>query len=185
MSKQVTETLASLHGRLYVSSFTEVWPFISRFEITHLLSLANCREGAEDPAPGFTGPHGWAWFADVRTEDSKHANIPSRLEVEKALWFGRSALQEAGSRLLVHCSAGMSRSPAIAIALATDFAGPGSEEAAVEFVMTRRPIAVPNQLVVRLADDILSRGGRLSKALETVEANLDKEAGLIAVDGNE
>jgi predicted protein tyrosine phosphatase len=43
--------------------------------------------------------------------------------------------------------------------------GPGREQAAMEKVLSQRPIAIPNRRMVELADRLLDRGGRLLEAL--------------------
>lgn len=82
---------------------------------------------------------------------------PTADHVAQALSFAR-ALE---SSLLVHCHAGVSRSGAMALAVLADRLGPGQEEEAMRRLMETRPCAVPNGLVVALADQLLERGGAL------------------------
>ncbi|HEY5794024.1 MAG TPA: protein-tyrosine-phosphatase [Bosea sp. (in: a-proteobacteria)] len=67
--------------------------------------------------------------------------------------------------LLIHCHAGLSRSPA-AMLLVLAKLEPEADEAAL-FGRLRgiRPDSWPNSLLVRLGDDALGRGGRLMEAL--------------------
>jgi predicted protein tyrosine phosphatase len=62
-------------------------------------------------------------------------------------------------RLLVHCHAGKSRSPAMAIGILIQ-AGM-SPAAAFEQVRTVRPELIPNRLMIRQLDKILELGGEL------------------------
>jgi predicted protein tyrosine phosphatase len=63
--------------------------------------------------------------------------------------------------VLIHCTAGVSRSTAAAYALWCDWLGPGKEAQAVSAVREVRPKAAPNRLMVKYADQILGRRGRL------------------------
>lgn len=65
--------------------------------------------------------------------------------------------------LLVHCRAGVSRSTAIALAIAADRLGAGNERHACEWLRETYPQAKPNRLVVFLADEVLERNMAMSK----------------------
>jgi predicted protein tyrosine phosphatase len=68
-------------------------------------------------------------------------------------------------RVLIHCEAGISRSPAAALILYACWLGPGREAEAMRHVLAQRPIAIPNRRMVELADHLLARGGRLLEVL--------------------
>ena len=78
---------------------------------------------------------------------------PESEHVRQALTFA----QEIDGPLLVHCRAGVSRSTAIALAIAADCLGAGKERQACEWLRETYPQAQPNRLVVFLADEVLSR----------------------------
>jgi predicted protein tyrosine phosphatase len=74
-------------------------------------------------------------------------------------------LRDSTGRVLVHCEAGISRSTATALIMYACWLGPGHEREAMERVRKLRPSAVPNRRMVRLADALLGREGRLIDAL--------------------
>ncbi len=74
-------------------------------------------------------------------------------------------LRSSRGKVLIHCEAGVSRSPAAALILYACWLGPGRECAAMRRVLSQRPIAIPNRRMVELADHLLKRGGRLLEAL--------------------
>ena len=82
---------------------------------------------------------------------------PEPKHVQQALTFAR----ETDGPLLVHCRAGVSRSTAIALAIASDRLGAGNERQACEWLRQTYPQAQPNRLIVFLADDVMSRQSRL------------------------
>ena len=88
--------------------------------------------------------------------------LPTIDHAAEALAFARL---NANEDLLVHCSAGVSRSPAVALGIIADRLGDGFEEAALAAVIAKRPEALPNMMVVHHMDEALARGGALVRAL--------------------
>jgi predicted protein tyrosine phosphatase len=75
------------------------------------------------------------------------------------------ALRGTDGTVLCHCGGGMSRAPAAALICLAAWAGPGREPECVECVSGVRRGAVPHVGLVRFADALLGRGGRLVGAL--------------------
>jgi predicted protein tyrosine phosphatase len=69
--------------------------------------------------------------------------------------------------LLIHCWAGVSRSSAAAYIVACD-RNPGCERAIAAELRQRAPFATPNPLMVRLADGMLTRRGRMIAAIAAI-----------------
>ena len=82
---------------------------------------------------------------------------PKLEHIEKALFFAR----DSDGPLLVHCRAGVSRSTAVALAIAADRLGAGNERLACEWLRRTYPQAQPNKLVVFLADQLLKLSHQL------------------------
>ena len=93
---------------------------------------------------------------------------PESDHVQQALTFA----QEIDGPLLVHCRAGVSRSAAIALAIAADRLGAGNERQACEWLRQAYPQAQPNRLVMFLADEVLGRGQALIKAVTGIFMSL-------------
>lgn len=71
------------------------------------------------------------------------------------------------SSVLLHCFAGISRSPAAAlIALVLD--AEGQETEAAQMLRRAAPHAYPNRRMIELADELLGRNGRLMAALDAM-----------------
>ena len=75
---------------------------------------------------------------------------------------------DRSSPLLVHCWAGISRSTAAALIMLSDMHGPGYELELAQSLRARAPHAHPNRLMIRHADEIMSRGGRLIAAVDAM-----------------
>jgi predicted protein tyrosine phosphatase len=97
-------------------------------------------------------------------------------EVRYLLMKGR---EYTTSKLLVHCHQGQSRSAAIALGIIADRLGKGREAEAVTSVLSIRPTAVCNSLVLRHADGLLGRDGALVKEWEAHLAKDDRAAGVM------
>lgn len=111
-------------------------------------------------------------FEDVDFEASDVA-LPHRRHVEAAIEFARE--HRSGS-VLIHCKAGIARSAALALAIIADRLGDGREEEAVRHLLEIRPEAVPNLLLLPMADEVLERNGRLEKAWMEIENSHGKYA---------
>jgi predicted protein tyrosine phosphatase len=81
------------------------------------------------------------------------------------------------SPLLVHCWAGISRSTAAAYAVACLKRPDLPESQLAGQLRALSPEATPNPLIVRLADDLLGRGGRMSQAVLAIGRGRDAPVG--------
>jgi predicted protein tyrosine phosphatase len=94
--------------------------------------------------------------------DTSDATAPRAEHIRELLAFDAGAHE--GERLVVHCSAGISRSTgALAVLLAARH--PELDDEIFAAIRTIRPIAWPNSLVVSLGDELLGRRGALISAL--------------------
>jgi predicted protein tyrosine phosphatase len=169
---------ARLPFRVSVCSRQDVASFATR-NVTHLLSIDNPGDPTPTPA-GFKGPHRHVTFQDVESEAEARlyqAVAATRDDIQRVLDCGTECLQASRSgrvHLLVHCMAGASRSPAAAFAILTMLLGPGSEPAALAYLLEIKPDAFPNRLVVQLADDLLKRNGKMLAALRPLRDEVNE-----------
>jgi predicted protein tyrosine phosphatase len=91
---------------------------------------------------------------------------PAAHHIEKLIAFGRD--WNAEMPILVHCWAGVSRSTAAAYILLCDRLGPGREAGIATALRYRAPHASPNPLMIRLADEMLKRDGRMVRAVQSI-----------------
>jgi predicted protein tyrosine phosphatase len=103
-------------------------------------------------------------FEDV-IEDTAWARGPTREDVQAIIGFARR-VEAAEGKLLIHCSAGISRSSAAALIVLATWLGAGRETEAAERVFAISPDADPNPRMVEYADELLGRGGALTRATE-------------------
>jgi predicted protein tyrosine phosphatase len=138
--------------------------------VTHVLSIID--PDCPDPdAFRSYDPHHRAVlrFHDI-IEPASGLTLPEPADVEAILAFGRmvgegAAEGNGGGHLLVHCHAGISRSTA-AMAMLLAQADPSRDANTIfDRLLQLRPQAWPNSRMIRFADRLLSRGGRLNAAL--------------------
>ncbi|WP_150107279.1 tyrosine phosphatase family protein [Pedosphaera parvula] len=162
----------SICGKQGVDSF-------SRQGVTHLLSIEDPSVPKDTPS-WFSGPHEQVRFHDVesvREAEAMRAVAPTKEDVAAILNFGEvcyNASENGRVHLLIHCFAGACRSTAAAYALICQAMGPGCAREALEHVLSVRPEAFPNYLVVKHADLSLQRGGEMLQALGPLRSQFKK-----------
>ncbi len=102
----------------------------------------------------------FAYFDDV---EFAREGGPDRNNIYRILLFSQAFTP--GDKILVHCRAGISRSTAIACAILCQHSPVGEEQQVVSQVRAIRSVMKPNFFIVKLADEILQRQGRLVAAV--------------------
>lgn len=154
-------------GGIAVGSLAQARKHKRQYDAVITLEDPGCRRSDQlrfygKPHP----PHLVLDFEDVDRDDGC-IRVASQDQVATALTFARE--HEAGS-LLIHCYHGVGRSAGLALAVISDRLGPGSEDEAMNQLLTIRPEATPNLVVVNHADAVLGRGGGLLHAVAAWEA---------------
>ena len=92
----------------------------------------------------------------------RQVQSPRKQQVAIALAFTKDL--KDGDRLLVHCTAGKSRSTAIGIAALIQHGMTPQE--AFDHVKALRPALIPNRLIIQYVDELLELNGELNKVIE-------------------
>jgi predicted protein tyrosine phosphatase len=137
--------------------------------VTHVVSILD--PGQPEPeAFAAYDPHQRAvlWFHDI-IDPAPGMVLPTEDDVRTVLAFGEEvsagSMGARASHILVHCTAGISRSSAVVAVLLAQREPDRDEDSIFEEVVRLRPKAWPNSCLIAFADDLLSRGGRLNRAL--------------------
>lgn len=102
-------------------------------------------------------------FDDI-ISPSDNLIIPTELHIKSVFDFIE---YESDTRpILIHCHAGLSRSPAIALAVLANYFGQSHEEEAVHMLLSIEPLSIPNSLIVSLTDGLLHHEGNLVDAVK-------------------
>ena len=147
--------------QIAICRLLEVEEISTSFGATHLLSLLEPGRKIFRPEAMPKANHLTLCFQD--TWDPKLLAAPTAEHIERIdNWVDA---QSEDARLLVHCFAGVSRSPGAALGILAKSMPP---EKAVEALFKLRPQAVPNPLVVRIWDDRLRLEGKLLGSLQKI-----------------
>lgn len=95
---------------------------------------------------------------------------PAREHAASIIDFAQRHTELSGA-VLCQCSAGISRSPAAALLCLVTWTAPGDEAKCVQALREIRPAAMPNRMLLRLGDELLSRDGALVDACSNVEGH--------------
>jgi predicted protein tyrosine phosphatase len=99
-------------------------------------------------------------------EDIGDQTAPTAADAERLVRFVET--WDLSAPLLVHCWAGISRSTATAF-IAACLHNPEADEAAIaRAIRAASPTASPNRRIVALADAMLGRKGRMSRAVDAI-----------------
>jgi predicted protein tyrosine phosphatase len=130
----------------------------------HVVSLlAPGAEVAPPPVPADRWLH--LEFHDIAAE-APGLTAPSPAHIARLLAFLRAGALEG--ELLIHCLAGVSRSPAAAYVAACLRGGAGREAEIAGRLRARAPTATPNPRVIALADQALGRRGAMVAAIAAI-----------------
>jgi predicted protein tyrosine phosphatase len=149
---------------IHVTSLSALDTVTTRLQNYDLLTLLSPDYPAVDWSAFACTRHVRLAFHDI-VEPMAGLTAPDHDTMQAVLDFGRTS--EPQRPLLIHCWAGISRSSAAAFAIACD-RNPGFEYDIANELRRRAPFVTPNRLMVRLADELLAREGRMVEAIDKI-----------------
>ena len=163
---------------IHICSLKMVDSLAAEIKPSHVLSLLGgitpfprTPEGI-DPAN-----HLMMTLADI-AEPEPGMIIPDTSHVEQVIAFGKRWSEQSGGRpLLVHCFAGISRSTASTLAIACALRPDRPEASFAAALRKASAAAQPNPLMIRHADQLLDRQGRLITAVKDIGEGDFSQAG--------
>jgi len=84
----------------------------------------------------------------------KKYHPPTKEDIQKII-DNADEILNSGGKILCHCQAGISRSAAAAFILKCIDLGPGNEEIAAEYIIKNNSLIYPNDLMIKIAQEIL------------------------------
>ncbi|HXG79036.1 MAG TPA: tyrosine protein phosphatase [Methyloceanibacter sp.] len=164
---------------IYVAPLSLVETTVADAGVSHLVTLINGETPI--PTPPGIGPDRHLRLAmnDI-CEPQPGLVLPCETHVFELIDFARAWDRQAP--LLIHCWAGISRSTAAAYISLCALNPEGSEHALAWTLRRASPTAYPNRLLVALADEALSRNGRMISAVEEIgRGRIAEEAEVFAL----
>lgn len=147
---------------LIVSPLRDVDTVIRFKKPSHLITLLDPHLMGDSPR-GFRAERHLKIAVDDIWEPREGMVLPAAEVVEDVLAFGKTWAGEAP--MLVHCWAGVSRSTATAFILACQRLPQVDEARIAQALRKASASATPNPLLIKLADDIMGRKGKMVDAV--------------------
>ncbi|MEP3278926.1 MAG: tyrosine phosphatase family protein [Stappiaceae bacterium] len=155
---------------LHVCSLSTLHQTSERIGATRLITLINEGTPVERPAGILPENHLFLAFNDI-IEPMDGMTPPATIHVEKLLEFVED--WDQSSPMLIHCWAGISRSTAGAYITSCYLNPHRSELEIARKLRHAAPSATPNIRLVRIADKLLSRDGRMEEAVTSIGRGAD------------
>ena len=151
-----------MNRRIYITGLFSMPELVRELQPSHLISIIQPELQPERPREIDADRHLRVAVHDISEPDGFSALVGPN-DVRELLTFVDGWNPETGS-LLIHCSAGVSRSGAAA--LIAHLLKTGDPEASALALRRAAEHAAPNRRIVALADDELGLGGALLRARE-------------------
>jgi predicted protein tyrosine phosphatase len=150
---------------IHVCSLARLQETIATTGARHVVSLLAHDANLTRPAAIPPENHLWLQLHDISTPVDGYV-APQTEHVEQLIAFVQRWPRDAA--LVIHCYAGVSRSSAAAF-VSVCALSPKSDEQAIAIALRRAsPTATPNIRIVTIADALLARQGRMTRAVEAI-----------------
>jgi predicted protein tyrosine phosphatase len=164
---------------IYVAPLSLVETTVADANVSHLVTLINGETLISTPPSIVPDRHLRLAMNDI-CEPQPGLVLPCETHVADLITFAREWDRQAP--LLIHCWAGISRSTAAAFISLCALNPEGSEIELARALRRASPTAYPNRLLVALADEILTRDGRMINAVEEIgRGEIAEEAEVFAL----
>lgn len=155
---------------IYVCPITKVDETISRSGAKQLVTLLSGDTQFVCPQSIATANHLLLTFNDI-VEEREGLVAPARNHVETLLRFVWG--WDRSTPLVINCFAGVSRSTAAAYITAAALSPDRAEGELAQTLRRLSPSATPNIRLIRHADELLQRNGRMIAAIEAIGRGAD------------
>jgi predicted protein tyrosine phosphatase len=161
---------------IYVCPLSRLADTVAQSGARHIVTLINNDTLVTRPSHIDPLNHLHLGIHDI-CEPAEGMICPSAEHIEELIGFVQRWDREAA--IVVHCYAGISRSTAAAFS-AFCAARPDLDEAEIAVRLRRgSPEATPNARIVAIADEILGRSGRMTRAIEEIGRGVDAAEGSV------
>jgi predicted protein tyrosine phosphatase len=150
---------------LHVCPLSRLEEIITATGADHLVTLLKADHAFSRPPQIAPSRHLWLPFNDI-TEPREGLTLVQESHVRQLLDF--VAVWPREKPLIIHCWAGISRSPAAAFVIACALDPQQDETILARLLRHAAPSATPNARLVALGDALLSRDGRMIKAVSAL-----------------
>ncbi|MBN9060815.1 MAG: protein tyrosine phosphatase [Rhizobiales bacterium 65-9] len=161
---------------IHVCSLARLPATVLETGASHVATLINASTLVARPDSIAAERHLMLGVSDITAPLDGHI-LPDAAHVERLLAFIRVWGGDRSRPLVAHCWAGISRSTAAAFIGACLLRPETPEDEWAAQIRERSPTATPNARLVQLADDLLSRNGRMVDAIARIGRGVDAYEG--------
>ncbi len=151
--------------RIHVCPLAHIEATVRQTGARSMVTLINPDYPVERPAQIEPARHLRLSLADIDMPVDEHI-APAEAPVRELLRFARA--WDRAEPLVIHCYAGVSRSTAAAMIAVCALNPARDEHDVAQTLRALSPTATPNRLLIRHADALLSRRGRLIAAVHAI-----------------
>jgi predicted protein tyrosine phosphatase len=151
--------------KIHVCSLSKIADVVEESGASHLVTLINDSTPVQRPLSIPAERHLFLAMNDI-TEAMDGMVLPSDKHVHDYLKFIED--WDRDRPMVVHCFAGISRSTAAAFIAGCALNPDADEQELAQQIRDASPTATPNARLVRVADDVMGRGGRMTRAVARI-----------------
>ena len=156
---------AMIREQIIVGPLSAVDRTVSKAGVSHLVTLINGETLVETPIGIARENHLRLSMNDI-IQPQPGLVPPHQDHVAELIGFTHD--WDRVGPMMVHCWAGISRSTAAAFIMLCALNPYSDENQIAQQIRTASPTATPNQRLVRFADELLQRSGRMVSAIESI-----------------
>ena len=161
--------------RLLVAPLSSLPDTLAAHAPSHLVSLLSPEHMIQTP-PGFTADRHLKLGVNDIVDPAAGTAPPLRAHMDQLLAFARS--WDASAPMVIHCWAGISRSTAAAFTTICALNPTRDEHDIAQAIRKASVTAQPNSRIVRFADQVLGRNGRMVEAVKALSPSVPAEQAL-------
>ena len=158
---------------IVVSPLGRIAEMAVRHQACEMVSLMAKGQDFHRPAVIRQDRHLLLGVNDINFAGTGDLIAPQEFHVSEIIVFARNWDQTAP--LLIHCWMGVSRSPAAAVIASLAVVPDQDDHELALRLRQASPFATPNQRLIDIADSLLQRDGRLSKAIKAIGRGADAD----------
>jgi len=148
--------------KILVCPLSKVMSMVSAYTPERIVSLLDPNYAFPKTGSAYSGRHLRLSFHDIHVPAQDQV-VPTANHIDVLLDF--LSLWSRKAPILIHCRAGIGRSPAVAFITAC-LHNPHADELDIAVMLRRAsPLARPNEVLIQLADVAMDRNGRMSNAI--------------------
>jgi predicted protein tyrosine phosphatase len=154
---------------IHVCSLARMPTMVEATGARHIVTLLGVDDPVPRPATVAPEDHLRLHMHDITTY-TDGMTMPQIEHVQRLIAFVRRWNRE--TPIVIHCYAGISRSTAAAFTTACALNPQRDERVIAQALRRASPTALPNSRIVRLADELLGRDGRMIAAVEAIRPHV-------------